>query len=284
MTNRDNLDLAGAADAAVAAEYAIAATEPHPIGDVPAVLVVPAGGTHHIIDPERLGLTPRRPRGTVTAATPDGLAAVVNRYKSQAAVLYADARSGRITAVLNDHVGDIAGWGDHRVDLALRHTPEWTTWMRLNDTPLEQTDFAEHVEANVDDVVEPSGADMLELAQTFQASSSVRFVSNQRLQNGQTQFTYHEDVDAKAGKDGTITIPDRFVIGVAPWEGCPKYRANCRLRFRVRNQRLTLTYLIDRPERILLDAFTTLLDTVREQVGEDVLIVEGTAPDPIRPA
>lgn len=233
------------------------------------VFAVPHGFRIETVDLEPFGARPARKRGKVTLHTGDAFAGYVNHHKiSDATALYADVEARRIVAVLDDHIsGDTsAGWGEHRAVLALRHTPEWKAWADRNGRLMSQVQFAEHVEDNILDIVEPAGADLLELAQTFQATTKVAFKSSQRLSSGEQQLTYVEEVDAKAGAKGDIVIPAEFVLALAPFEGCDTYRVTARLRYRINGGELAIGYVLNRPEDVVRDAFDQILVGVESTV------------------
>jgi uncharacterized protein YfdQ (DUF2303 family) len=222
----------------------------------------------HIEDLERYDSQPRRKRGRVTVTDTASLIAYVNKHEaSDATELYAAWDPGRIEAVLNGHNPTEPGWGDHRVTLALQPTPGWQRWLASDGQLLTQTAFAEHIEDSLPEIVEPAAATMLEIAQTFQATTSVAFRSGQRLQTGETQLRYEEQTDAKAGAQGDITIPETFTIALAPWEGCDPYRVTVRLRYRIGNGDLKLAYRLDRPEDVRRAAFADITAAVAEATG-----------------
>lgn len=259
-------------DAQVIVDTAIASTTPE-ILDAQHVysVVVPAGANLEVLDLERFHAQPSRKKGTVELRTGDSLAAYVQVHgKSaggQGTDLYADVDTLRIVAVLNAHTGDAAGWGDHRADLTLRLTPEWRKWTARSGQLLDQVAFAEHVEDGLAEIVDPPGAEMLELAQTFQANTKVAFKSARRLADGQRQLTYEETIDARAGEKGNITIPDRFEIGVAPFEGAQAYKVGARLRFRIGDGNLRIGYVLDRPELVVRAAFDDVLVALETATG-----------------
>lgn len=234
------------------------------------IVAVPAGYKVESLDLEPFGEAPARKRGKVTLHTGQSLAAYVNHHTvTDATALYADVEARRVVAVLDGHHAgsDNAGWGEHRAALALRHTPEWLAWIGKNGQMRDQVAFAEHIEENLLDIVDPAGADMLELAQTFQATTKVSFKSSQRLSSGEQQLTYLEDTDAKAGAKGDLIIPTRFELALRPFEGTEPYRVTARLRYRIGGGDLAIGYVLDRPEDVVRDAFDQILADIETETG-----------------
>jgi uncharacterized protein YfdQ (DUF2303 family) len=226
----------------------------------------------HVVDLEQYAGEPHRKRGQVTVTDTASLITYVKKHAAGGATeLYALWDHGRVVAVINGHDTDDPGWGDHRVSLALQATPAWTRWTSQDGAQLTQTAFAEHIEDSLAEIVEPAAATMLEIAQSFQAHTSVAFRSGRRLHTGETKLVYEEQTDATAGAQGDITIPETFTIALAPWEGCDPYRMNVRLRYRIGNGDLKLSYRLDRPEDVRRAAFADITTAVADATGYTAL-------------
>lgn len=183
--------------------------------------------------------------------------------------IYADDRACIITACINAH-GDQPGWGDHKAILALRHTDDWKDWTKYDGQLLPQLEFSEFIEDHLPNFSTPSGADMLELAQTFQATTKVDFASSQRLKSGETELLYTENQTASAGKKGSLAIPDTFTLGLQVFERGDAYKVQARFRYRIHDGQLRLGYRLTRPRDVLQAAFDAVVETVSEGTGPDV--------------
>jgi uncharacterized protein YfdQ (DUF2303 family) len=158
--------------------------------------------------------------------------------------------------------------------LELVHTPEWERWANRDGKVMTQQAFAEHIEDCLGDIRNPTAADMLEVAQSLEARTDVAFRSGVRLANGQRQFTWVENTEAKAG-GGTLEVPAEFELGLVPWIGRAQipFKVMARLRYRVSPDGLMLGYKLVDTERILRKAFAE--DIVAPIAGADITIVEG---------
>lgn len=254
-------------------DTAMRATKPDPIdgGTTLHSVVVPAGAKHVLIDTEKLlepySDHPRRKKGTVALTTPVSLAQYVNDHRAEGTEIFADWRARKAVAVLNDHSEADAGWGDHRAVLTLMATPEWTAWTALDGKWMSQEDFAEHILATASDVVSPSAADLMEMAETFVATKSVNFKSGSRLRDGQRQLTYVEVIEAQAGPAGNVTIPESILLRLAPFDGAEWVEMGARIRYRINDGALRLGYVLDRPDLVLREAFADVVAGVEEQTG-----------------
>jgi uncharacterized protein YfdQ (DUF2303 family) len=218
---------------------------------------------------------PLRKTGTVRLLDADSFAAYVLKHADDDATeLYADPRTPSVTAVLNGHraAPDSTGHGDHRALLVFQPTPSWQRWAAHDGKLLTQVQFAEHIEASLPNIVTPPGADMLELAETFQAHTKVQFVSSTHLGSGQRQLTYREEVEAGAGPRGDIVIPKEFELGLVPYEGAHRYKVTARLRYRINDGRLQLGYVLDRPEDVQRNAFDDVLTQVQAATERTALL------------
>lgn len=270
-------------DAGVTAGLAAAAQAPQRIHSGELYnLVLPPGFSSELLDTEKHLSSPFRKRGTVTLLDATSFAAYVVKHKEpENTELYADPGKPGVTAVLNGHgpTGDAdipdTGWGDHRAVLVFRETEQWKHWTSRNNTLGGQVDFAEHIENGIGDIASPPGADMLEMAQSFQAKTKVAFESGKDLTSGERQLVYREELEATAGRKGDITIPREFTLGIAPYEGSAQYKVTARLRYRITDGALRIGYVLERPDLVLRAAFDDVLVQVQEQCGQVALL--GTA-------
>lgn len=267
MSDRTEVDAA----AELASEPAV-----YPVAEGVDTIVYPPEWTVHTLDHERLFDKPRRAVASVVVRDAAGFGAAVEQRKFQTVSLYADDESMALTAILNDDHGTVAGWRDNRVSLSLRKTPEWSHWKERDGRMLDQKEFALHVEDGLKEIIDPAAADMLDLAQTFQATTSAKFKGGQRLATGERQFVYEEEIDAAAGKAGQVAIPETFTLRVAPFYGSPTVDITARFRFTLRANVLTLGYKLDRPHEVELSAFQSTVSDVENALG--LTAVAGVAP------
>lgn len=276
MTTTDNIK------AAIDAGMAIAPPRPLDPTQRFYAVTVPDGGENVVIDLEahleNYRDRPRRKTGTVTATDALSFADYVKKHGLPQTEIWADAPTSALVAVINAHEGGTdanidgwAGWGDHRVRLGLKPTTAWKAWVENDRKLLSQVEFGEHLEDRLIDIVEPDGATMLELAQTFNAQRSVHFESSKRLKSGETQLVYKEDETTTAGRKGDIAIPDRFTLALRPYEGCDPYKVTARLRYRISSEgALRLGYLLDRPEDTQRSAFDDIANLIHTELTQPI--------------
>lgn len=262
-------------------EIAQQAARPTPLAGDDTLLytvLVPQGDELKIVDLIEYEDAPRRKAETVTLHDAVSFIAYTTKHaQADVTSVFADVDHVRITGVVNGHGAITAGWGDHRAILTLKHTLNWQHWAGKDKTWMTQTAFAEHIEEGVPDIVEPPAADMLEIAQTFQANTKVDFKSSVLLNNGQRQFSYVETIESKAGAQGKLTVPTAFKLGVAVFEGGEAYGVVARLQTRIDDGNLKLRYLLDRPADVIRAAFDDVVAVIE---AETTKAYRGTPPDP----
>lgn len=232
--------------------------------------IVPEGWKAEILDLEKYAEKPRRKAGQIRLQTTESLAQYINAHRTDGTAAYADPDHDTIVAILNDHAKDLdaAGHRDHRATLQLLRTPGCKRWYGAHGKFLSQEEFAQMVEDGLTEIAEPSGADLLEMAQTMQASTTAEFRSQTRLTSGQVQFTYVETGDARAGATGQLEIPQFITLVFAPYFGSANMQITARLRYRMSGGNLKLGVWLIQHEEALRTAFTTETDRLVELTGE----------------
>lgn len=262
-------------------DVATRATEPHEVLDGQTYVVVDTFGKPHVIDRD-LDIYrdhPRRKIGTVKTHDANAFTTYLAKHALDSTEVWADEDASRLVAVINAHDRALsadeegpAGWSDHRALLQVRKTPAWNTWLAKNGEWMRQDQFAEHIEDRAIDIVKPSGADVLELAQSITATVGVTFESSKRLSNGERQLEYKETVDAKAGNRGRLDIPEIIELGLVPFQGAPAYKVKARFRYRINGGNLMLAYALERPEDVLREAFADVVSTIAGDITQPVLM------------
>lgn len=220
---------------------------------LPAVLV-PAG--YEIKTFPELREWPQRIEQAVIADTPDAWLGYWNRYANPSSTAFFDVRQARLVGILDYHDEQKSGnqpecahFGDHRVLYVCPKTPEWTRWLDKNGKRMKQDEMALFIEDAIPDITSPPGAEMLEIVRTLQASNKLNFRSAIRLDNGETQFVYEENLEGKAGTKGQLKIPHSLQLGIRLFEGGPGYALEARFRYTIKDGALTMWYDLVRPER-----------------------------------
>lgn len=216
---------------------------------------------------------PKRKTGTTVVRDVESFGLYWDKHAdTDFAEVYADDREGLISAVLDANGSTVPGWYEHKLVYGLRRTTAWQTWIKHNRDLMGQTEFAELLEDNLPSIVEPDGAELLELAQTFTANTEVAFKSGALLADGSRELLYSENIEASGGRGGKkIVIPKRIVLALAPYEDNDLMPVSARFRYRISDGNLRLGYVLDGVDEILSQAFTHVVAQVEDRIGRDVM-------------
>lgn len=263
------------------------------VGSVPVLTRVNDAGATVTETLEHLLAQPTRVRAKVAVDDVAAFVAYVQRFQNPGTIarqiIFAEVTEtgGTFTAVLDYHqltTGDTPSgiypaWGEHRCIYTCKQTLEWVRWMGRNGKPMSQVEFAEFLENNGLDVNPnnnpgmPTMADMVQIARSLDATIEGSFNSAVRLNNGSVQFKFTETVTASANTTaGTVEVPERFVIGIAPFVGFDGHEIFARLKYRLSSGKLSMWYELERPHKIV------------EAAAKDVIerIIAGTGIMPLR--
>lgn len=237
--------------------------------------VVVAGGQPHRIDltgPEFQEL-PKRKTGTTVVRDVASFAEYWAKHSNPSSEVYASRDGLKVTAVLDAHGANTPNWGGHRLVLQLEHTTAYAAWRSYSGREMGQEEFATFLEDNRVDIVSPPAAEMLEVAQSIQATSNVEFQSGHRLADGQRRIGYVETNTARAGTKGELGIPAEIVLGLFVFKGATTADAfTARFRHRIAGGQLKLMFKLDRPDDVVDAAFAGVVAEVAEQCAATVLV------------
>lgn len=207
--------------------------------------------------------SPVRKRGNLMLQTAESFIRYVNVHKSDQTNIYADKNEGKFKVVLDDNSKDESGWQDHMAYYTAPKSTEWDTWLRCDQAKMSQTEFALFIERNLPDITDPAAAEMLEISRTLEAKQKVKYSSSIRLQDGQTQLLYNEDIEGATSK-GNIKVPEKFTIGIPVFIGGDAYAIEAYLRYRIKDGGLIMWYELIRSHKIFEDAFNTAFKQIEE--------------------
>lgn len=170
------------------------------------------------------------PRRIVQAHTVRDVAsftAYINRHKTDATEAFAKP-SGDIIAIIDSaeasRIGEgqviepgVGGWQEHAVTLHREETLGWQAWRKADGVWMTQEAFAEFLLDRIPEITSPAGADLAEIAETFNATSALTFSSKQSLTNGSVQVTYNEIVEGSGAASGRLVLPETIQIAVRPY-------------------------------------------------------------------
>lgn len=247
-----------------------------PNGNIKRVALPPGWKLEEKDDDQKLLAAPRRKLARVRLLDADSFIDYIKRHGSMTdSTIWceADYKAGKVNflGIINDHGEDEAkaAWRDHRANFSPEFSEEWVRWNGMNKKPFTQVEFAAFIEDNLKDIAgiegNPTGAQMLEMALTFEANQDMRFKSAIRLQNGGVQMSFTQDDDAQTLQK--MQVFDRFSLGFPVFWNGDAYQLGARLRYRVREGKLAFWFELIRQDKVLEAATQTLINQIREKTG-----------------
>lgn len=238
----------------------------------PFVILRDAQGNEKIHDLERLLPAPEDTRGKATLEDLDSFIQYVKERRVDESRIFAEMEDCRVTAILDFHDGFDPAWCHDLAVFQPEKTREWERWTKNDNLQIRQAQFAEFVEDNLGNIVNPAGAVLLEMARSLTAKKSVDFKSGINLENGDIQLQYEETTEAKAGIKGQLVIPSEITLALTPFAGAPAYEVAARLRYRIDEGKLFFHYKLRTPEKIWEDAVKDAVTKIGTETGVNVFL------------
>lgn len=206
----------------------------------------------------------------------ESLIAYANRFSSAASVIIADIDHLRITAALDYHWDNLdedgifqPGARCHNATLKLRESEEFRRWSEMENTMHDQMAFAEFLDENASDIVDPAPSVMIEIARDLEATQGVMFKASTRLQTGERSLTYETETHTR----GDMTVPTRFTLQIPLFSGESPIDIEASFRFRPRQDGLKLGFVWRRVEYRRQAEFREIATRVSDRTG--LLVVFG---------
>ncbi|WP_396586435.1 YfdQ family protein [Bermanella sp. R86510] len=197
-----------------------------------------------------------------------------NNFADEGSHIFVDIDNAKFKAVIDYHFSTASPrWNRHTVAYQFPKTVEWSKWLNSDGEKMDQVNFALFIEDNIKEIIEPAGAEMLEIATSLQAKNNVSFKSATRLDNGETQFDYREDIESSAGANGQLNIPTEIKLALKPFQGSETYNVTARFRYRITQGQLIMWYDIVRPHAIIEDATNDAFEKVKSEMNQGVILM-----------
>lgn len=234
-------------------------------------VVVPSEGKVHTF-PETLD-RPLQLQQTVSLHTAKDFIGYVNRFADTNSVIFVNVLGGKIQAVLDYHEAtSVAEYGSnakqrlcsHKAIFNVEQTPEFKKIRDKSGESMSQSDFALFLEDVMPYINQPAAAELYEIVSTLSAKTSVDFKSGVRTDNGQVSITYNENIDASAGREGKLNIPEQIVFGIQVHRGGSHYALPARFRYRIKDGNLRMWYDLDQLEKAIEKSMEDTVTYIRE--------------------
>lgn len=209
---------------------------------------------------------PLRIDQTIVVTTPQSFIDYFQKFSTDRSAILCNLDTAEFLAVLDHHEPEAPDNCSHKLKFKCERTEEHKAWLGMNGKHMSQMEFARFIEDNLEEIITPVGAEMLEIAQTLKATTKTNFVSGTSLKNGKQQFQYMEEIDGKAGTKGQFQIPETIRLGMRIFEGDTEgYPFEARFRYRIKEGSLVMWYDLMRPHKQYRDAVEHVHKIIREQ-------------------
>jgi hypothetical protein len=220
---------------------------------------------------------PVNPSGTLTLLTPDSFGRAIMDHRDARTQVFADNEKSEIIAVFDflktgglvpnmgngDLDGRDRGWGQLRAVIGFAESRKLKEWKRTLAW-MSQADFANFIEDHLEDVLTPSGQELLSIATDLEASSTGGFKGKVNLDNGSVRLSYQDEVET------TVEIPRNLTLGIPLFEHGDRYKLGARLRFVIQGGsvkfRLLFTNLQDAKEQ----EFERIVQEIEEKTSQPI--------------
>lgn len=218
----------------------------------------PPGTSFEIVDIEKFGDAPRRIRQTATFETPKAFTDYVKDFAGPTTRIFASLAKREVRASVDFHGIDTPSWRNHAAVYPALFAPAFAAWHKAHGTPMPQRAFAEFLEDRAEDAVAPEPADLMEVAQRFEAIRTVNFISAQNVSTNERQFRYEE----KDAAGGGVACPKVIRLRTPVFSGCEPVEWAVRLAYDISDGKLSFTVKIHRLQELLDAEFTRLCDGI----------------------
>ncbi|MFA6568117.1 MAG: DUF2303 family protein [Victivallales bacterium] len=212
---------------------------------------------------------PERKRGRLEFFDVQSFIGYVNEHKSEATRIFVQNQEApyTYTAIIDYHQPGEKGlpdWQTHTAKLILKTSTEYDTWVEKNTKGFSQAEFVDFLKDRRPDVFKPCGADLLEIAMTLEATSGARVTSKSRTNNG-FHIEFKEDVSARAGKDGSLDIPDSMSLCIPVFQGMQKETIEADFVFRINSGNIVFGYRLIGIETLVQNAVKAAQETIHKE-------------------
>ena len=232
--------------------------------------VVCVPNSHGLHSLEQYQPAPNRIKAKPALASCESFCEYVNRFKNEETTVYLDMHKGMFRAAL-DHYGTEPSWVDHTASFEPLTSLQWQAWTRIHKQAHPQVNFAEFIEENLDDIVEPPANEVLKAALQFQSKENVTLDTAQNLDSGAVKFNFVKD-----SISSTVTFPHRIKVLIPVFENEPPKELEARIRYRVSTEgALSFTFsFVRNPQMVHRKALEDIADNINKNVA-DAKIYQG---------
>lgn len=223
---------------------------------------------------------PRALKGTATLALLESFCAHVNRFKDDASAIFADPAKHELVAI-HDYSIEMGKprWGRHRTLYTCPLSRQWKAWTEILNKPLTQEEFADFIEANINDVKSsktivgdapqyPRAGELINMARKLTIKTKGEF--ERTIDETTGEYTMVNKLEHE--KPSSTKIHPRFLISIPTFERGNPYTLEVYVRFTLSGARPSFVLLIPSAKDIYEEAFKDVYDKAAVETGLPVFV------------
>ena len=255
------------------------------VNGTPLLILPEADGRSSVRSLDALQPHPTSIRGTVTLATlKDHMDYLRNMDGGMPIVMFADRARLRFHSILDYHESSEASWLQHRATTVLRPSDQLATWLTKAGVWQPQEQFAEFLDENLNDIVTPTPATVLDFVECLQCTRKESFRSAMNQTTGEVQFVWEK---TNATDEKTSIVKD-FTLGIPIWHRGEAISVQARLQHRIKDGEngkaaVHFRFKLEHIDRIQDKLWEEALTNLRRELVDLVTIYEGTEPEAPKP-
>ena len=233
---------------------------------------------------------PERLKGCSTHQSLSSLLQHIVVFQKVDSAVFADALSGTLRVIYDYHSAELTSFNEHKAVFTAKKSRQWERWISRNGNSFNQSEFAEFIEENALDLIDPpartlenvndaalldiaktlnfsiaSASKVIELARGISINEASKAKSHFSPSSGEMTLEYvSEHVNASGKK---LNVPGLFLIAIPVFEGEHPYRIVVRLRYRLKDGVVSWMFQLYQPEKCLEDAFNEICNQTAEISG-----------------
>lgn len=228
----------------------------------------------HLADEKLSKAGPINPAGTLTLLTPESFGRAITDHRDDRTKVFADNEKSEITAVF-DFLEDggvkekklraewSTGWGQLRAEIKFSESRKLKEWRKTLEW-MSQAEFANFIEDHLEDVLTPSGQELLSIATDLEASSTGGFKGKVNLDNGSVRLSYQDEVET------TVEIPRNLTLGIPLFEHGDRYKLGARLRFVIQGGSVKFRLLFTNLQDAKDQEFERIVQEIEEKTSQPI--------------
>lgn len=210
---------------------------------------------------------PINPAGTLTLLTPESFGMAITDHRDDRTKVFADSEGSAITAIFDflktGGNSSPAGWGQLRAQIGFAESRKLKEWKRTLEW-MTQVEFANFLEDHLEDVLTPSGQELLSIATDLEASSTGGFKGKVNLDNGSVRLAFSAETET------TVEVPRNLTLGIPLFEHGDRYKLGARLRFVISGGMVKFRLLFTNLQDAKDQEFERIVQEIEEKTSQPI--------------